>query len=405
MTILHRAFIILFLFTTVLGASEKKQTLCLNMIVKDEKDVIKRCLDAAKPLIDYWVIVDTGSTDGTQEIIREHMKDIPGELHERPWVDFGHNRSEAIRLAEGKSDYTLICDADDLFSYDKDFKIPALNKDSYQLKIKDCGSMYNRTQLVKSGHNWYWEGVLHEYIASRTARTSDVLPGLTYVRNYDGARSKDPKKFQKDAEVLKAALEKDPTNSRYAFYLAQSYKDAGMHQESRDAYQKRVDMGGWDQEVFWSLLQMGHMDVQLEKPTTDCAETYCKAYLYRPTRAEPLYYIAKMYRMDKQYHQGYIFAKKGSKIPLPQDYLFVEKYVYDYALPLELSLCAYWTGRYGEAKKISEKLLADPDLPQEYRDCVEKNMVWIEGKLKERKEGSPKIGFLDLPHQKILFAA
>ena len=64
------------------------KTLCLNMIVKNESHVIKRCLDSVKPIIDYWVIFDTGSTDGTQRIIQEVLKDIPGQLHERPWVNF-----------------------------------------------------------------------------------------------------------------------------------------------------------------------------------------------------------------------------------------------------------------------------------------------------------------------------
>ena len=89
------------------------QTICLNMIVKNEAAVIRRCLDSVRPIIDYWVIVDTGSTDGTQDIIREHLRDLPGELHERPWRDFAHNRSEALELARGKGDYTLIIDADD----------------------------------------------------------------------------------------------------------------------------------------------------------------------------------------------------------------------------------------------------------------------------------------------------
>src|ERR1700733_3920461 len=52
----------------------KKQKICLNMIVKDESRIIKRCLDSVKPFIDYWVIVDTGSKDGTQKIIKKHMK-------------------------------------------------------------------------------------------------------------------------------------------------------------------------------------------------------------------------------------------------------------------------------------------------------------------------------------------
>ena len=90
-----------------------RQILCLNMIVKNEAPVIRRCIDSVRPIIDRWVIVDTGSTDGTQDIIREHLLDLPGELHERPWRDFAHNRSEALELARAQSDYTLIIDADD----------------------------------------------------------------------------------------------------------------------------------------------------------------------------------------------------------------------------------------------------------------------------------------------------
>ena len=64
--------------------SKRQRALCLNMIVKNESHVIRRCLDSVRPFIDSWVIVDTGSTDGTEDIIREHLKDIPGQLHERP---------------------------------------------------------------------------------------------------------------------------------------------------------------------------------------------------------------------------------------------------------------------------------------------------------------------------------
>jgi len=68
----------------------------LCMIVKNEIDVIARCLESVRPLIGHWTIVDTGSTDGTIEKIRSVMAELPGQLHERPWIDFGTNRTEAI---------------------------------------------------------------------------------------------------------------------------------------------------------------------------------------------------------------------------------------------------------------------------------------------------------------------
>src|SRR5476651_1672927 len=83
----------------------KKKTICLNMIVKNESQVIEKCLASVKPLIDYWVIVDTGSDDDTKEKIKAFMQGIPGELHEKPWVNFAHNRNEALTLVKNKGDY------------------------------------------------------------------------------------------------------------------------------------------------------------------------------------------------------------------------------------------------------------------------------------------------------------
>ena len=85
----------------------------LTMIVKNETAVLKRSLGSVRGLVDSWCIVDTGSTDGTQDMVRELMADIPGELHERPWVDFAHNRSEALELSRPLGEYSLMLDADD----------------------------------------------------------------------------------------------------------------------------------------------------------------------------------------------------------------------------------------------------------------------------------------------------
>ena len=113
------------------------QTICLCMIVKNEAPVIRRCLDSVQPIVDYWVIVDTGSTDGAQDIIREHLRDLPGELHERPWRDFAYNRSEALALARPHADYSLIIDADDVLEIADGYRLPELTAELLSLEIRD----------------------------------------------------------------------------------------------------------------------------------------------------------------------------------------------------------------------------------------------------------------------------
>ena len=236
--------------------NEQGQTICLNMIVKNEAPVILRCLDSVRPIIDYWVIVDTGSTDGTQDIIRRHLKEIPGELIERPWIDFAHNRTEALERARGHGDYVFVIDADEVLEITGGFKMPQLTADSYNVEIHYGGYSYLRKQLVKNSLPWCYKGVLHEYIQCDQSRSEQFLAGLRTVPHHDGARARDPKTYRRDALVLEGGLLDDPNNTRYMFYLAQSYRDAGDFELALRYYKKRVEMGGWSEEIWYSLYQI-----------------------------------------------------------------------------------------------------------------------------------------------------
>src|SRR3972149_447140 len=165
-------FLVFLFFYLSLSA---KPTLCLNMIVKNEAKVIERCLKTVRPLIDYWVIVDTGSTDGTQKIIADFLEGIPGELHERPWVNFEHNRNEALRFAKTRGDYILFIDADEQLIYSNEFVQPVLDRDFYYIVTDHGGSKYKRIQLVSSRLDWTWKGGLYEGGCCRAAKRSEAL--------------------------------------------------------------------------------------------------------------------------------------------------------------------------------------------------------------------------------------
>ena len=146
--------------------SPKAPTICLNMIVKNEAKVIARCLESVKPLLDHWIVVDTGSTDGTQAIIKSLLRDVPGELFERPWKDFGHNRTEAIELARGKADYLFVIDADDALVIPPRYVLPQFTKEAYYVQVEDSGTGYWRTHFFRSDLDFRYVGVLHEVLTS-----------------------------------------------------------------------------------------------------------------------------------------------------------------------------------------------------------------------------------------------
>jgi len=383
-----RFFLIIFsfvLFTCDLSSSEKK-TICLNMIIKDESPVIERCLASVKPVIDTWVIVDTGSTDGTQKIVKEFMKDIPGELHERPWINFGHNRNEALTLAKGKADYVLIIDADETLVITPGFSMPELDKDFYYITTEFGGTNYLRNQLIKNSLDWKWIGVLHEVVCCDQAHTFDTLKGLVNFVRTDGNRSTDKEKYQKDALLLEKAMQDDPNNTRNQFYLAQSYKDAGENELALKHYKKRIAMGGWDQELFWSLLQVGILQESLEMDPELVKRSYNLAFQYRPTRIEPVYRLAFYHRAKGNFQASYDATLKALHVRSSSDSLFVEQWIYDYGLLLEYSIAAYWIEKYHEALLASHLLLANPKLPDNVKECVERNLVWINLKIKEAQE-------------------
>ena len=367
-----------------LSSESPKKTVCLNMIVKNESPVITRCLNSVKPLIDYWVIVDTGSTDGTQEIIKECMAEIPGELHECPWINFAHNRNEALDLAREKGDYILFIDADEMLEYPPDYQWPTLDKDRFDITMILGNIQYSRVELIRSDLDWKWYGVLHEYIHASKCKTIEQLTHIFRTSKSDGHRSSDPKKFLKDAAVLEAALIAEPDNHRYQFYLAQSYRDAGEFELAIENYQKRASAGGWDQEVFISLLQIARLQRALNRDPKIVIDAFLTAYAYRPSRAEPLCDLAKYYRSLRMFCKAYQVALLGMSLPFPNDALFVERSPYEYDLALECSVAAYWLGNYEECQRISTELLLKSHLPIHVRRIVESNLNFANTRLIEK---------------------
>lgn len=344
------------------------------MIVKNEAGVIRRCLDSVREVIDYWVIVDTGSTDNTQQIIREHLKNIPGELHERPWQDFAHNRSEALVLARGHGDYVLVIDADEILVRDPDFELPQLTCDSYNIQVRYGGCAYQRRQLVSNALSWRYEGVLHEYITCEQARSEQMLAGVYTVPFHDGARARDANTYRRDALILEKALLDEPNNTRYAFYLAQSYRDAGDHELALRHYKRRAEMGGWREEVWYSLYQAAQMRERMEHAWPEVLESYLAAWQYQPDRAGPLFRIAMHYQGKAEYQLSHLFFSRAMQLKCPEpNRLFVEQTIYDYQLPLEYAVACYYVGQHEAAIETNNQLLRSGLLPPQAIDQVIRN--------------------------------
>jgi glycosyltransferase involved in cell wall biosynthesis len=353
-------------------------TLCLNMIVKNEAHVIRRCLDSVLAHVDHWVVVDTGSSDGTQSIIRDHMHAVPGELFERPWRDFGWNRSEALQLARAKADYVLVMDADHVLHVPPTFSWSTLDADGYLVSHRYAGVDYGLPILLADRIPWRYEGVLHEYVTADLAHTFVPLEGPWIEVFHEGARSRDPQTYLKDAAILEQALAREPGNARYAYYLAQSWKDAGVFDKALAAFRHRASMQGWVEETWHATYQAAQLVERLGFPPSEIEHAYLACYNARPTRAEPLVHLARWHRTRQEWGLAFLFARAAAATPRPADRLFLEETVYTWRALDELAISAWYAGFREEGKAAAARLLKESAFPAADRPRMEQNLKWYE---------------------------
>ncbi|MFI8323385.1 glycosyltransferase [Streptomyces sp. NPDC085529] len=339
------------------------------MIVKNESSVIERCLASVRDLVDTWVISDTGSTDGTQDLIRKALDGIPGELVEEPWVDFGHNRSLNIARARdrlgaaGRDGYLLLLDADHVLR--QDGPLPELTADAYMLRHE--GEVeYRIKRLVRAELPWRYEGVTHEYLTADRDDEQRNLDALVIEDHADGGSRHD--KFERDARLLGAELVRDPGNPRTVFYLAQTMRDMGRTGEAIGLYERRAAMGGWAEEVYYALLQAGVLAAEAgDWPAGQ--DALVRAREARPERLEAVYELASRLRLAGRHHTAHALLKDAVDRPAPaDDLLFVQPWVYRWGLLFEYSITAYWVGDHAASLAACDRLLGLPDLPAPYRE-------------------------------------
>ena len=344
--------------------------ICLNMIVKDEAPVIGRCLAALRGFVDQWVIVDTGSTDGTPDLVRQHLDGLPGRLHYRPWRHFEHNRNEALDLALRELrpvDYLFFIDADETLALAPDWRRPPLSADAYQLQCHYEQLVYARTALVPARLPWRWRGVVHEGLYADVPTQTATLTGAVVQVAHDGARSRDPQTYRKDAALLEDALRADPANARNVYYLAQSLRDAGELARSRDVYRQRAAMSGWEEEAWHAQYQAALLTDRLGDAPAEVAFAYQQAYARRPGRAEPLLQLARWHRLRGEHVLALLFARQALTLSRPDDILFIEESVYRWQVLDEVSVSAWYAGAKAEGRQATERLLAIADIPPEVR--------------------------------------
>lgn len=334
------------------------QSVVLCMIVKNETKVLSRCLLSVLPHITHWCVVDTGSTDGTQDLVRAFLHGLPGELLEQPWVSEDVNRNQALEAARKLGDYVLWIDADEVLQADEGFTWPELTADAYDITVRYGSTSYARVQLLKSSLPWTWHGRVHPYLEATGSTAPVLMPGVCTIPYPEGASWADPDKYKKHVALLEQDVREHPDNARFRYYLAQSYRDAGDPATARHHYLFRAGMTtGWAEETWSAQYRAAQMAEKLGVDSDILVCEYLEAWRARPRRAEPLHAIARHLNWRGEYAAALMFARQAAVLPMPEDRLFVEADVYQWRALDELTLAAIHAGHSAEAQSAFYELM------------------------------------------------
>ena len=137
-------------------------------------------------------------------------------------------------------------------------------------------------------------------------------------------------------------MEENPNEVRTNFYLANSYFDTEQYEKALKYYKIRIKLGGWEEEIFYSIYRVGIIYLKLKKYEKAVLKLM-NAYQLNPTRVEPLYEIIKHYRLSKNYNLANLFFRQAILIPEPSSSaLFVNLDIYRYKLIYEFFIFYFY---------------------------------------------------------------
>jgi len=282
------------------------------MIVKNEEEVLARCLNSVRGLFDEIVIIDTGSDDKTKEIARQFTQHV----YDFAWIDhFGAARNFAF--SKGSCDYLMWLDADDIvlpedaaaFRELKASLDPSVDTVmmKYNIAFDEQGKptfSYYRERVMRRGPLAKWEGAVHEVI-SPFGKIIHVPIAITH-------RRKEKTDAKRNLRLFENLLGRGETlNPREQFYYARELFYNARYQDAVDVFEQFLDDGrGWVENNIEACRVLSQCLQSLNEPDR-ARHALIRSFHYDAPRAEVCCELGYNYFVRQQYEPAVHWYKSA----------------------------------------------------------------------------------------------
>ncbi|MCM3197186.1 tetratricopeptide repeat-containing glycosyltransferase family 2 protein [Priestia megaterium] len=325
------------------------------MIVKNEEAVIKHCLRAIKSIVDEIIIVDTGSTDRTKEIINT-FTDL---IFDFEWID-DFSAARNFSFSKATKDYILWLDADDVIDEKNvekllklkqtlTYDVDAVSMD-YHLAFDASGNpsfSSRRNRLVKRENQFKWYGFVHEYLeVGGNILHSDI--GITH--------KKEKVHSDRNLQIYEKALESGKKFSpRDQYYYANECKDHGMYAKAIEWYQTFLNSEkGWVEDNIEACGRTADCYIFLQR-WRDAIKSCIHSFAYDTPRGENCCRLGFIYLQQNNIPQAISWYKLATVIEPPETKSpFINRACYTWLPHLQLCLCYSKLDDFHKAKEHND---------------------------------------------------
>ncbi len=331
-------------------------SISLCMIVKDEEDVLARCLDSARDIVDEIVIVDTGSTDRTRKIAAGYT-DL---VYDFEWIDdFSAARNYAF--SKGTKEYLMWLDADDVISERDRQGFLALKKDldpsvdvvmmKYHTGYDEMGNpsfSYYRERLIKNHKGYQWNSPIHEAITP----SGNIIYSKTGVEHRKLKAADPDRNLRIFEKMIREGTVLDP---RQQFYYAGELYYHHRYEESKENYEIFLRSGGgWLENQIEACRQIADCYHQMGQKKEELEALFYSFSLDIP-RAEICCDIGKYFFESEKYPIAVFWYELAANTTRQDERGgFVLPDCYDYIPYLQLCVCYDKLGDYRTANTYNE---------------------------------------------------